>query len=160
MSEERREYRLEAEPRDDAYDQLVDWTASEADRVLLVLRPGLDLEKPGRRILADLSSSQIAEAEASEWPGTRLLDVDHARLMIFALSEEVCAILKRAARGLYEWVQPGLPEDPCFLAGDEPLLTTVAHEEQAYLTLSALQRARLPYQAPRLAVLVEDDAST
>jgi len=60
-------------------------------------------------------------------------------------------VLTKSASGLYDWVQPSLPEDLCLLRPDEtPWLVTISHERDAYLVLDAKEHVELVREIPEL----------
>jgi hypothetical protein len=62
--------------------------------------------------------------------------------------------LALAADGLFDWVEPRLPEDPCLLREDGTAwLTTIAHERDAYFTLTPEERDQLLREVPDLGPL-------
>lgn len=146
------------EPRDDLYRATIDLATDVCSTFLLVLRSA-NLNLRGRSVLESLGPKLIKEENASEWPGTRLKR-DRARVFYFSLDAESSRLLKGAANGLYEWLQPNLPEDLCFLKSDEsPYLVTISHENDSYLVLSSEERDYLTRRLPKLSALVHDDTA-
>lgn len=77
--------------------------------------------------------------------------MDEAEVVIFRLCPETGALLKEAASSLYDWCQPVLPEDLCFLRPNgEAAVTTIAHEHEALLTLTSEERSKLLEMIPGL----------
>jgi hypothetical protein len=79
-----------------------------------------------------------------------------ALLHTFSFDASVAGVLRRSAYGLYDWQQPDLPEDLAFLRNQRPpLLTSISHERDGFLTLSDEERTDLEARAPTLAKLLE-----
>lgn len=143
------------QPRDDYYDEFLDWVGARADLGCVVVRPDLGMESAGKEFFRELSPFIQSEIETSEWPGTRLLAGETASVITFRLTAESIALLKRTARGLYDWTQPDLPEDLGFLAGNKPIVSTIAHESECYLSLTSGELDELSCRFPRLAAIIE-----
>jgi len=87
-------------------------------------------------VLQALSPHLLGVEQARVWPGTELSD-SLATRHLFHLDERSLGILGDSAAGLFEWVNPGLPEDLHFLRLDgSTVLGSVAQEEDAWLELS------------------------
>lgn len=124
------------DPTSSAYLGLIDFCASRASQMSLVVRdPHID---PGEDIASKLAALEpflIERALRSEWPGTKLLSHE-ATVYTYALGGGFEDVFKRQVQSLLGWIHPDAPEDPCFLRGDgEPILITTSHEEDAYLLL-------------------------
>jgi hypothetical protein len=92
--------------------------------------------------------------QLSEWPGTKLLS-GTARVYSFDFDNDVAGLLRRAASGLFDWQQPLLPEDLALLRDDgSPWLTTIAHEHDAFLSLSEDEIGKLAVECGELASVV------
>ncbi|MFL5737765.1 MAG: hypothetical protein ACJ76P_10540 [Actinomycetota bacterium] len=74
-------------------------------------------------------------------------------MITFRLEEESSSLLAHSVDGLFQWRQPGRPEDLSLLLADgAPWLTSIAHEEMAWIDGDeamrlALQEAGLAVQA-------------
>jgi hypothetical protein len=130
------------EPRDQAYHALLDSLLPHCTTVLLVVRDTLQLSDRARGTLDLLHTFELERTRTNCWPGTELLLGQLAEVRKYRASPEVAAILKTAASGLYDWQQPGLPEDLCLLAGNgEAVLTSIAHERDACVALDGTSLA-------------------
>jgi hypothetical protein len=70
----------------------------------------------------------------------------------YRLDEASVPLLADAADGLFDWVQPALPEDLCLLRLDgTPWLVNIAHEEEAWLMLPDEEYQQLVGKLPQLA---------
>jgi hypothetical protein len=151
-------FTITQEPRDDLYRATVDLASDVCSTFLLVLRSA-NLNPAGGAVLEALKPKLIKEVNASEWPGTKLKR-DKARVLYFSLDAESSNLLKTAANGLYEWLQPILPEDLCFMKSDgSPYLVTISHEKDSYLVLASEERDDLARRLPKLSALLHDDSA-
>lgn len=124
-----------SEPRGDDYRQLLDTGLLWCDRGQLVVQSSIDLSRHGRKVLRSLGGHDTKTEERASWPGT-ILGGRTANVITFGLSAAKIAVLKESAQGLFDWIQPALPEDLALLCRDgTPWLTTIAHERDAFLTL-------------------------
>jgi hypothetical protein len=70
----------------------------------------------------------------------------------YRLEHASLAVLLDAGNSLFDWVQLALPEDLSLFRGDGTAwLTTIAHEHEAYFTLTSPERERLLAAVPELA---------
>jgi hypothetical protein len=61
--------------------------------------------------------------------------------------------LSRATEGLFDWVQPTLPEDLHILrTGGNPWLVTISRKEDGYFELSKEEKRLLVEEVPSLAL--------
>jgi hypothetical protein len=90
-----------------------------------------------RLVLDWLVPFRVGREDASSWPGTEL--IGHTAVVYrYRLNADMVEQLALAADGLFDWVEPRLPEDPSLLREDGTAwLTTTAHERDAYFTLTA-----------------------
>jgi hypothetical protein len=140
------------EPVGETYQQLINAALGRADTLLLVTRHSQPLNTSAIGILDELRPFTISVSQESEWPGTRLYD-HTATVYKMRFCPEVVEIMKRAANCLFDWVRPGLPEDPCLLRSDgTPWLVTISHERDAYMCLTTDERAELLSLVPGLAL--------
>lgn len=154
---ERVPYSFVEEPRGPLYAALVDLAGAHCATALLVVRDGIRLAPSATEILDALSPHAFDPRRTSEWPGTRLFD-HTATVHEVAVAPAVLDVLRRAVDGLYEWLQPAAPEDLCFLRADgSAWLTTIAHESEALLELSAEEARAIAESAPELWQLLRAD---
>ena len=144
-------YRLVEEPTGLAYRGLLDFTRKHARQFTLVLVGSGKKSSAARRVLEDLSLYFIERHEASEWPGTELMEGFTGTLHRYQVSDGSIEFLKSAAPGLYAWHAPGLPDDLCFYRADgTALLSSVAHERSGELYLAPDEREELRRVVPVL----------
>jgi hypothetical protein len=146
------------EPTGRLYNSLIQYAQQRCPTALLVVRHSLPLSEKGESVLKRLDVFLKDKVTSSEWPGTKLIgrtaDVYH-----FAFGSECAAALRQITHALYNWKQPGLPEDLCFLRDDgEPLLVSIAHEREGYLLLSEHELECLPDTFPEINSILDLEA--
>lgn len=104
-----------------------------------------------RRALERLSSHKLSEEKLSAWPGTRLAG-GSGLVMRYRYDSAVADALGELADGLFDWCAPALPED-LFLTrpSGDVWLGTIAHEKDAYLSLTEHEYAALVREVPEVA---------
>lgn len=143
------------EPKGALYRDLIRHATVDCSMALLVVQT-MALEQSGHKVLARLAPFLEDKVESSEWPGTKLYGRT-ASVFQYHFETESAEILAGAADGLYDWLQPSLPEDLCLLRADGvPWLVSIAHEKDGYLELSQDERSRLFDALPALQALTED----
>ncbi len=146
---------LKAEPSDEVYRGLLDYSLTKCIFALLVVRRNLGLTDPGKRLLNDLEPFLDAREETSTWPGTQLIG-QTAIVCRFKLVRASVSILQNAANRLFEWRQPALPEDLCLMRqADDPWLVSISHENDAYLRASESEWKELCEVLPGIDVSVD-----
>ena len=124
-------------------------------RYLLVVRPSLGTSQTLHTFLSRLAPSFVSRKQASEWPGTQLLDGELADVYEGELSHHATETLAASVGSLLDFQQPSLPEDLSLLREDgSPWLITCAHEGDIYLELSEQERQELQRIAPWFARLL------
>ena len=69
---------------------------------------------------------------------------------------ETAKILGEAVEGLFDWIEPELPEDLCILRPDgSPWLVTISHEQDAYFQLSDKEKGELTELVPDLRLVID-----
>jgi hypothetical protein len=141
------------------YRGLIDHALGECRSALLVVRPSLGLSSQALGVLKQLEHLLDEKVDASEWPGTKLFN-GSAVLFRYTFNAECAEILKQNANGLYEWLQPELPEDLCLLRADSiPWLVSISHEGDGCLYLAEAEISRLASALPELAELLMHDSA-
>jgi hypothetical protein len=150
-------YGFRSEPRDTDLGALFDAARIWCSTLLLVVRPNLGLSEYGRGLLERLQPYRLDVRESRAWPGTELLD-GFAVVYRFKLTREVVEAVLQASASLFLWQQPELPEDPCLLRPDgSEWLVTIAHEEDAYLSLTDDEVQLLHAESPTIAALLTQE---
>ena len=147
-----------AEPSGTAYEELIDFCCSAGSTMLLVVRdPQRDPGESIKAILNALSPYLVEESLATQWPGTMLL-ADEAAVYRYRINEELRKLLRRQRVSLFDWTHPDAPEDPCFFRSNgDMLLTTISHENDAYLMLSPGEFESLRERYPALGALLRKE---
>lgn len=132
-----KDYTITQEPMGEQYRRMLRFSAALCSQALLVVRHGCGMDERAARVLECLQPSCLCSQERSEWPGTLLLYGHTALVYQYVLNEQSLSILTQSANHLFEWVQPGLPEDLCLLRPNgEPWLVSICHESDAFLRMS------------------------
>lgn len=159
------QYSLTKEPQGEDYRKLLGLALRFCETFSLVLSPGESTQKPrvqlqeeGRRVLDSLAPSLLSKEKVYSWPGTEILGQqrDRASLYTYRLSPESLEILTTTSKGLYDWQQSRLPEDPCFyLPGGEVWLATIAHEGDAFIRLTSEMKLLIDRELPQLELVAD-----
>ena len=157
---QKQNYTIRFEPRGDVYRKLISEAQKFCSHGLLVMQDQLKFDVSASDVLSDILAFMESSTRSSAWPGTasfpdgRIIATVHR----FRLTGESACILQDVCEGLYDWQAPSLPEDLCLLREDlSPWLTSIAHEEDSYLTLSGEERALLDSRFPELDLAREAD---
>lgn len=141
---------FEREPRGSEFRDLVNWLVPRSREFWLILREDRTPHSQADHVLASLSRWRISSDRVSEWPGTRLYSAT-ATCYRHRCTPSPASALIELSEGLFDWQEPDLPEDLCFLASDQrPLLVSIAHEREAYLDLTAAEEAAFEKELPLL----------
>ena len=139
------------EPCGRTYRSLLDLAAERCPEFSLTWQDGLDFNDQAGRVLADLAPWLAREVRTDRWPGTVIMGRE-ATVRFFATNPNAIAVLKQA-EGLFSWQAPSFPEDLAFYAeGGVCWLGSIAHERDAWLELSHVERAALRFRVPGLQV--------
>jgi Mg/Co/Ni transporter MgtE len=98
------------------YQKLIAFLATLSPKFSLVIRDVLQKNKMAH-FLERINGHFLAKRIVSEWPGTKLLD-NTAELYIFAVTPISIKVIMNSVENLYDWLEPKLPEDLCFLFSD------------------------------------------
>lgn len=141
-----------SEPVGDIYRQLLSKCREYSSTAILVLRDPNDLSPLASALLNRIQPWCVSKEKRSEWPGTIMKNF-LATVYTYRLDPALVTELQTVATGLYQWIQPELPEDPCLLRPDgTPTLVTIAHERDAYLIMSQQEVDGLLSEIPGLAL--------
>jgi len=140
-----------------AYAALLQHALAFCDSFILVIRHSIDVKESAQAVLDRLGPFLIRQEEKTEWPGTRLFE-HTAQVNTFQLSPATVSVLTEVAESLFDWTQPGLPEDLCLFRRDgEPWLVTIAHEKDAYVMLLGDEAEALAKSIPELSLQQHQD---
>lgn len=151
------QYEFTREPAGSAYADLLEFCGSLAATALLVIREVKWLEEDALAVMERLRPFQLNAEERSEWPGTRLIG-HTATVYTYRVDTALVAALQTSASGLYQWQHPHRPEDLAFLRTDaRPVLSSIAHEGDAYLEITDAERPQLERYRRLLEICRLDD---
>ncbi|MBU1355436.1 MAG: hypothetical protein KJ620_02610 [Candidatus Edwardsbacteria bacterium] len=147
-------YNLYREPQDSNYKAIIDMTSKFASYFLVVIRYSVKMNKKAEIILNALRPFIESSNDCNEWPGTKLTN-EFALVNVYNLNYKSLEIIKGSVSNLYDWLQPSLPEDICFLRADKsPFLVTISHEKDGYLELYQREYNELINTYPELGKLI------
>lgn len=137
------EYWIASEPRGSALETLLNYGVAVGSYCSLVDR--FPQSRKGReareRFLTEAWPDLLGIDDVTSWPGTG----GHkgtVPLWRFALSSGLLNLLTAAAKGLYDFRTPKLPEDLAIYRADgSVLLGSVAHEHMGWMNLTADEKA-------------------
>ena len=162
---EPKQYTIQSEPYGEAYRRLLDLASVRCSTFTLIIQPLLakterldELRPQGRQLIESLALYCVEQAEVTAWPGTELLGgTRSATIYRYTLNGLSVVLLKKAADRLYAWMQPDLPEDPCFYTADGGVwLATIAHEGEAFVRLTSDCKAALDGSIPELRLILDE----
>jgi len=139
------------------YGDILDYAIGNSTTFLLVVRDSLGLSSGATELLERLRSFQVKDCRASRWPGTELLN-GTARLVEYTYTAESEDILKQAAKSLFDWKQPDLPEDLCLLrASGDVWMGTISHERDAFFEMEPEEMRAMLSHIPDLSDYVKEE---
>lgn len=132
----------------ETYRELLNFSTEYCDTFVLVTQESLGLNKNAVEAIKALSPFLESSEDKMSWPGTELL-LGTAKVNRYKLINESITIILSLSDSLYAWLQPNLPEDLALIRSDNiPLLSSVAHESEAIMTISKVEmdtiRKRIP----------------
>jgi hypothetical protein len=146
-------YDILEEPQGDLYKALIDFCKIHAYHILLVLREPHWVESSVHTFIEQFRKILVKQEVVTEWPGTKLT-LGTATVFRYQLTSDLIDYLKNEANRLFEWQQPERLEDPCFLRQDgTTLLTTIAHENDAYFELTEEEHKNLLQLLPLITIV-------
>jgi hypothetical protein len=147
-------HNLTGAPRGATYAALLRFAQQKKWHALLVTRLPEWIDSECRDILGKLRAGLLSEREVKAWPGTILHGNSSAIVRTYRLEDQATEVLVSCVQGLWEWQHPSRPEDLCFLReGGGPVLTTIAHEKDAYFEMNESEFDELRAEVPGLAEL-------
>jgi len=144
-------YVFSDDPSLNAYRELMHFCCSRANHAILVVGNHHHGQSEEMSFALDaLSAYELSCETRSSWPGTRLIRhtaMIHVYMCSPGLADKMCQL----SPGLFGWIAPARPEDPCFMmASGRNLLTSISHEKEAYMSLSSPEVVALQEQCPSL----------
>jgi len=109
----------------------------------------------------------ITAKQSSSWPGTTVVDTvsepptPGPLVLEYQLVPVSLQIPTTSAKGLYEWIEPQLPEDLALLRPDSSVwLGSIGHERDAWLELTEPEWKELQQIQPRIAATLKPHAES
>jgi hypothetical protein len=155
---DRHRFTVIAEPRDETYYELLVAAARSCSSASLVVHSNKTYDATAHALLESLGSEVLQVVTTREWPGTMLSEGHSAEQWTFRLTESTSGQLRTAARGLYDWRMPKLPDDLSFWREDGTLwLGSTAHEQDAFMELAPRELGELTETSPMVVSLLRKD---
>jgi hypothetical protein len=140
------EFEIVREPRGRAFKDLIAHSLTSCDEFLIALTHR-QLSDHAQDTLKELNQYLITCEEVTEYPAG-VLPWGTIQVCRYLLSPGSAQVLQNAATGLYDWVEPDLPNDLCLMRGRDPWLITMASDRLAVIISEssdiALLKARIP----------------
>ena len=139
------------------YRDVLDYAIGRSATFLLVVRDSLGLSSRATELLERLRCFLANDYRGNRWPGTELLE-GTARIVEYTYTPESRDVLKEAAGGFCDWLQPDLPEDLCLLrpSGDV-WMATISHEGDAFFEMQTQELKAMVERVPGLADYLKED---
>lgn len=145
-------YKPIARPHGDEYARLLEAVADLSAFFGVVVRSEqVRLSEEAKGLLRQLEPQRVSVEWTARWPGTEMIGGRLSERSVFNVCEETVQLLKDAADGLFQWVNPRLPEDLHFLRFDgSTVMGSIAQHDDVWLELDAIDLKRWGREAPRL----------
>lgn len=151
-------YYFGEEPLGARYDRVLELGLAHSATLGVIVQKWRTYPPNAVGVLERLDPYMIDTKDVDRWPGTRMARGYVEQLRLYRYDGAVKEILVSVARSLYEWQNPGLPDDLHLLRQDESVwLGSIAHEGEAWLELSPAEYADLGSVAPDIAAGLERD---
>lgn len=116
---------------------------------LIVRSHAVKLADTALSVMQSLEPLLMSVQEVTKWPGTELIGGRRSSLYLYRLVPDSLDILIESASGLFQWVNPGLPEDLHLLRKDgATVLGTIAQEGDAWMELDDQEAEQWLAEAP------------
>lgn len=140
----RRTFDIVVRPAGETYQSLLRALVPIASLFGVVIRSEkVRLTEAAESVLRSLEPYLVRVEEVTRWPGTQLIGGRVSRRYIYTLDEGSLGVLLTAASDLFQWINPGLPEDLHFLRHDgSTVLGSTAQEEDAWLEVDSNELER------------------
>jgi hypothetical protein len=134
------QYDFVKEPRGEKLRGLIAAGAAWCDRFTFELS-GMELDDRAKTVIAALEPFLLSCVETTRTPGS--ISLNPVTLCTYRLTYEPARILADASDRLYDWVEPQLPQDLCFLHGNQRWLITLAADRAASLFVTPGEAAAM-----------------
>ena len=143
------QYELVREPHGEVLDRLIAEAVGVCDRFTVELS-GMVLGDRADLVLERIKPFLVGCETTAETPGSITLPEYAVTLCTYRLDADSATVVRESARRLYDWVEPDLPQDLCFLRQTEPWLINLAADHAAFLVTSPNEAERLRAAIPGL----------
>lgn len=145
------------DPKGEAYDRLIDFVIERTDKFVLSERyPPTGNGKRYVDLMRKLEPFLLEKCSMEEMQGKSGSNYSEGTYYIYRSCNEAGSVLKEAVNGLYDWLQPNMPEDLCFWdANGADYLYTIAHEEICGIRLNEEEANQLADLIPGLFIELE-----
>ena len=135
-------------PRHNVLRSLLAFGATRCDQFLVTLT-GMKLASKAETFLSAAEPFLDDRRQASEYPGGRL-PWGTIEVRTYRLVPPTLELIAAAARSLFDWQEPDLPNDLCLLRSGDPWLITMASDKVAVLVLDPVELAEVVRDLPSL----------
>lgn len=149
--------RFYTDPKGEAYERLIDYVIDRTDQfVLSEMVPPTGNRKRYVELMRKLEPFLLEQCSMEEIQRKSGSNYSEGTYYIYRCCEETGSVLKEAVNGLYDWLQPNMPEDLCFWdANGADFLYTIAHEEMCGIRINEAEAIQLADHIPGLFIELE-----
>ena len=139
-------------PTGETYRDLIKLLCDYSDTFYFVTRKELKYDP---EILAMFEPFVIETYQTKEWANTETKG-PAATVYVIEANRDTCKLLQQAAKSLYDWVAPNLPEDLTFKKNDFAWFSCTTHEEFGGFSIRSDYYRKLLDQVPGLKIAKVD----
>lgn len=140
-----------AEPVGQTYIDLLEFATSRCASFSLVWREQFRFEPSALQLADSLTPFLLSEVRTDEWLGTKLLG-QQAIVRQYRVADDAIDVLC-SVYGLYDWLQPGYPEDLAFYSsGNIGWLASISHEREAWFLDKSLSLDEIYSHVPGIEI--------
>lgn len=136
--------RFYTDPKGEAYERLIDFLIERTDKFVLT-----GWNEPSRHkkryveVIRKLKPFLLEQCSMEEMQAKSGANYSEGTYYVYQCCTEAGSVLKEAVNGLYDWLQPDMPEDLCFWDADgADYLYTIAHENMCGIQMSESEADR------------------
>lgn len=144
--------RFYTDPKGEAYKRLIDFVVERTEQfVLSEMDPATENRKRYVELMRKLEPFLIEQCTMEQMQRKSGSNYSEGTYYIYRCCKDAGCVLKEAANGLYDWLQPNMPEDLCFWdANGADYLYTIAHEEMCGIRMNEEEAIQLADLIPGL----------
>jgi len=140
-------YTLSKEPEGILYKTLLENLIKFCDTAAFVIQEEEELSNKALKFLNKISNTVVEKKRVISWPGTKLIGVELDEGALFykiVFNENSCEIFKEETEGLFDWIEPNMPEDLSFLRPDgTEFFISISHEKDCYFKITEEEKGKL-----------------